>query len=890
MSDIKVNGLVNPVGIAKDGISFSYKPKSVGQHTAVLKCGDDKILSKELIRSDFLHFTLDTEYEEGKCYTLEILCDGKSECERCFEIARELDADFITVSENIGAPVICKKFTCNSTEGARLYITALGLYRAFINGKRVGEDYLAPGYNDYDAYLRYNTYDISNLLVSGENEIEVHIGNGWYKGRIGIDKPVDKGDKVFGDKYLLCAKIVTDGGKNTVKTDETWTAHRSLCTENSIYDGETRDFTLNCEKEYNSVKANVAYNLVPAFSEPIKEKAQLKPKLIITPKGESVLDFGQNMVGFVRFTLREPQNKKVTLYHGEVLQDGCFYNDNLRTAKAKAEYISDGKERVCEPFFTYFGFRYVKVEGIENINPDDFCGVVIYSDLEGASECKTDNEKINRLIENALWGQRGNFLDVPTDCPQRDERLGWTADTQVFVNTACYNMDCLAFYRKYMADLRADQTMYYGGDIPMYSPSLKHEAGEGGAVWADAATIIPWNVYNFYGDKKLLENNYRMMRDYTETLISKDEKDGARGLILNGFTFGDWVAQDGVCPQALNGGTDTGYIMSVYYYNSVKLTAKAAGVLGYIDDEKRYFEKSEKIYNAILDEFFSLNGKLAIDTQTGYVLSLYYGIYRDKNRVVNDFKDRLAKDFYKIKSGFTGTPLMLPTLFENGMDNEAYRILYNEEFPGWLYCVNLGATTIWERWNSLLSDGKISGTNMNSLNHYAYGSVVEAIYSYIAGLKPSGVGFTSVKIEPHPNYRMKNIRFEYNSPSGKYSVEWRINKDNTFLLECKIPPYCEAEVIMPDKKAYTVKEGTHTFVSDTDFNHPFSLDTPISDLVKNEKTASLMRKMLPQAYAMVTGENEEFLTKTPRFFFLPMFGASPATLEAFGDELKKIEA
>ena len=297
----------------------------------------------------------------------------------------------------------------------------------------------------------------------------------------------------------------------------------------------------------------------------------MHPDLYISPKGEQILDFKQNMVGFIRYKGNLNKNQEMKIAHGEILLNKCFYNGNLGTAKASLKYKGDGEKRIYEPKFTFFGFRYALIEGLEKVNPSDFEGVVIYTNLETTMECKTDNEKINKLIKNAFWGQRGNFLDVPTDCPQRDERLGWTADTQVFVNTACFNMDCYNFYKKYLHDLRGDQIMYFKGDIPMFSPSLKHQAFDGGAVWADAGTIIPWNLYMNYGDKKLLEYCYPMMKDYIEVLINKDIEQGNKHLILEGFTFGDWLARDGFCPQGVLGGTDPGFIMSVYYYVSINL-------------------------------------------------------------------------------------------------------------------------------------------------------------------------------------------------------------------------------------------------------------------------------------------------------------------------------
>lgn len=317
-----------------------------------------------------------------------------------------------------------------------------------------------------------------------------------------------------------------------------------------------------------------------------------------------------------------------------------------------------------EPFFTFYGFRYVKVSGISKVDPKDFTGVVLYSDLQQTLQVSTNDVKINRLMQNSLWGQRGNFMDVPTDCPQRDERLGWTADAQVFVNTACYHMDCYSFYKKYLKDLRYDQKVYYEGDIPMYSPSLKKAAGNGGAVWADAGTIIPWNLYQAYGDERRLNENYSMMKEYTDTLIMVDKKDGNRHMITSG----------------------------------------------------------------------------------------------------------------------------------------AYRILFNEDFPGWLYAVNLGATTIWERWNSMLPDGRVNGMNMNSFNHYAYGSVCEAIYQYIAGLRFTKAGCKSALIAPKLNYRLKHMKLSFDSPLGMYQIEWVIQEDGVFQMDVIIPYGATARILLPSHK------------------------------------------------------------------------------------------
>ncbi len=892
--NLEVNHLTKPLGIFIIGNSFSFLADEEGPFVASIICESKVICSKEIALKDNYSFSFGNIFDYGKTYIYQVVSkNSKAQLE--FETAIKLEPNFIKpIDKNIFSPIFHKDFSCDKQiKKARLYITGLGLYRAFINDTKVGELYLTPGYNDYDGYLRYQTYDIKELL-NKNNHIAVHMGDGWYKGRFGIDKPIDRGGSVFGDEYKLCLEIVieyVDGEIALINSDDSWTYIDSYEIANSIYDGEITDYTKILSKENKVIAYKDNYYLTPSFGSDITLKEVLKPTLYISPKGEKILDFHQNMVGFVKINIKLNKGQKIHLLHGEVLQNECFYNANLRTAKAEAIYIGDGIKNSYEPLFTFFGFRYVLVEGLDEINTDVFEGCVIYTNLETKLSISTDNDKINQLIHNSLWGQKGNFLDVPTDCPQRDERLGWTADTQVYVNTACYHMDCYNFYKKYLHDLRVDQERYYQGDIPMYSPSLKHEAGNGGAVWADAGTIIPWNIYMNYGDKDLLGYSYQIIKDYVETLIIKDQQQGNKGLILYGFTFGDWLAQDGVSSQSLMGGTDNGYILSVYYYNSVRIAALAAKELDLENDYLRFSELQNKIYNAILDEYFAPNGKLALDTQTSYVLSLYYGIYRNKDRVISDFKERLRKDFYRMKTGFTGTPLILPCLFDNGLDEDAYRILYNEECPGWLYAINLGATTIWERWNSLLPDGTISGINMNSLNHYSYGSVCEAIYSRIAGLKNISTGWKKVLIEPHINYRMKNISLKYDSPSGTYSLSWQI-KDDKFILNVVIPYGCSATIKLFNGDVHEVNGGEYHYIINVPDKviHPFDLDTPNIDILNNAEAREALMKILPQAYHMVTGENDEFKINNGRFMgFLAMFGTTPESMEQYENALKQIK-
>lgn len=752
---------------------------------------------------------------------------------------------FITASVTDSCPRFVRRFEAKEVRSAVLEVTGLGLYRAFLNGKRIGDDWLTPGFNDYDAYLRVQTYDISELLKDGENCLEAVVGDGWYKGRFGL-----YGEKeIWGNTYLLAARICLvheDGSQTVIDTDEKWLAGASCIRKTSIYDGEVRDDTF--EKAVLAPCTEVETALLPEkdITPRIRCKSILKASKMVSPAGEQILDFGQNMAGVVRFYNRLPKGGQVRLQFGEVLQEGCFYRDNLRSAKAEYVYTSDGVEKWVEPWFTYYGFRYVKVEGCQ-AEPSDFEALALSSDLKETLTVETDSPKLNRLMENALWGQRSNFLDVPTDCPQRDERLGWTADTQVFVDTACYHMDCREFYRKFLRDLRIDQTRYFDGDIPAYSPSLKGSGIPGGAVWADAATIIPWKLYLNYGDRKILNENYSLMQDYTELLIRRDKEQGGRHLVEWGFTFGDWLALDGKNLKSPLGGTEPSYIRTIYYWNSVRLTALAAKELGKKEDEQRYSALADSIREVILREYFTLSGHLWRDTQTAYVLALSYGLYRDREVLVKDFKERLRKDDFQLKCGFTGTPLLLPALLDNGLEDEAFRLLYNEEYPGWLYAVNLGATTIWERWNSMLPDGKVSDTGMNSFNHYSYGSVCGAIYSRIAGLRAEAPGWKSAVIEPHFHWRMQKISLRFQSPAGEYAVSWHTQEDDTVMVDAQVPEGAAALIKLPDREAFWIQSGSYQWSVQprTSLLYPFSVNMPVADLMGHPAARKAVLEKLP---------------------------------------------
>ena len=545
------------------------------------------------------------------------------------------------------------------------------------------------------------------------------------------------------------------------------------------------------------------------------------------------------------------------------MQNGNFYNDNYRSAKSQFIYRADGRTETVRAHFTYYGFRYVRVTGWPGQLPaDEFKGNVLYSDLDNAIAFETGHAGLNRLHLNSLWGQKSNFIDIPTDCPQRDERLGWTGDAQVFSPTACYQMDTRAFYRKFMLDLRTEQQKLNGA-IPHYIPN-NNSAVAGSSVWGDVATFLPMTLYDVYGDLAQLEEAYPMMQDWVGFIRRGDAEHGNRHLWDFGFHFGDWLAQDGVTAQSMKGGTDDYYVASVYYYASVCKLAKAAQLLGKEQDANEYTQLSAQIREAILNEYFSQSGRLCIDTQTGYLLALRYAIYRDKEKLLEGFRVCLKKDCFKIKGGFVGAPIMCQTLAENGMEQLAYEILLQEGFPGWMHCINLGATTIWERWNSVLDDGSISGTEMNSLNHYAYGSVMEYVYRHIAGIQSLAPGFAKVQFAPQPNCKLGHLHCAYDSVSGRYVSDWKINEDGTLTVHFEVPFNACAVAILPgtDGRTVELKAGVYeeTYRPNVDYRMRYSMDTRLDQLKDDEEAMDILAQDLPALVGIIRSNNEESLS------------------------------
>ena len=759
------------------------------------------------------------------------------------------EASWISCRRQERAPVFHKHISVREApQAARLYICGLGLYEASIDGKKVGEEYLTPYCNNYNAWLQYQTYDVTEALRQG-GEVSVMLGDGWYAGRFGyFSKPGDKG--LYGDDSRLIAEIrlsYGDGSEEVIGTDETWQVTRSSITFSGIYDGEHRDDTLGETQPEPCFVTEGKAPLSDRYSLPVTVQERIKPiSLLHTPAGEEVLDLGQNLTGIFSLRLNEKAGTGIRLQFGEVLQDGCFYNDNYRTALSEYRYVCSGEETLLVPRFTFFGGRYVKVEGVTNLQKEDFTALVLYSDLEKTGSLTTGHPLVNRLLENISRGQKGNFLDLPTDCPQRDERLGWTGDAQVFSETACLLRDCYSFYRKYMHDMHTEQAAL-GGMVPDIVPSLDVPYRACSSVWGDSACIIPWNLYTFYGDPSILQDCYGGMKAWVDYVLSVEGEKGGWG---DHFHYGDWLALDH--PSKRNdqclGGTDERFIAYVYLMNSLDLVSRTARILGKEGEGAFYEEKASLLLASLRHDYFAPGGRCVCDTQTGLLLSLRFGLTPDPVACCSRLHEKLQMAG-GLQTGFVGTPFLPGELCRGGFIHEAYDLLLNEDYPGWLYEVKLGATTIWERWNSLDPDGKVSSTGMNSFNHYSYGAIAAWLYSFAAGLSPLAPGFRMVQIAPCPDIRIGHVDMSYRSAAGTYRIFWEAEDERHLHLSVTVPFGCRAHVVLPcsDKAPLELSAGSYEWSYETTepLRRIFSLDQPVKELLWHSGVCRILEAHIP---------------------------------------------
>ena len=848
----KTNHITEPLGFAMDCVTVSWMAESSisqRQTKARVLVASDKDMTRIVydrteadLCSTGVKLPLTLEPRTAYYWTVQVWGDGGDTAissVNYFETGKReepLSGQWITPPWT-ESPYIRKSFQTANVQKARLYIIGLGLYRLEVNGKKIGNDFFAPGCTQIDRMCQVYTYDLTDHIRDGNNVLGLMMGNGWYKAAFGA-AAAHRAQSPFIDKYLLKAELrftMTDGTEQIITTDESWRCARSPVVEDSIYGGEVYDARLAIahwsepafdDSDWDRMIATEANGVgVPAdrLSLPIVVKETVKPKEIIhTPAGETVIDLGQNIAGWLTFCVDEPAGTTIKLQHGEILQDGCFYNDNLRYAKAEYTYVSDGTKATVAPFFTFFGFRYVKISGnTKPLDLNDFEGCVVYSDLDETGFLSTSDPRINRLYLNAKWSQKDNFLDVPTDCPQRDERMGWTGDAQMFCKTACYNMETYAFYRKYLRDIWVEQKEF-GGRAGNVAPSFFKDYHTfspfwqgGSCAWGDAAVIIPFTLYEHYGDASILCECYQSMTAWVDwidrTVLNED------GLWEYGFKFGDWLALDGDPNQKDSrfGGTDITYIASAYLKYSAQLVAKAAAVLGRAEDAAYYQAISDRTKTAIQKAYFTEDGAISVHTQTAHVLALVFDLVKKEHRpaVAKALAKLVDQSNMHLQTGFVGTPFLCRALSEAGYSEYAYMLLFQNDFPSWLYEVDMGATTIWERWNSVLPDGKISGTGMNSLNHYTYGSIVQWMYEHICGLTLISPGFKTFRIRPEFSDRFTHVAMRYNSPMGIIETGWE-QTNVGYHVTVTVPFNTTAILELPNCQSMTLKAGRHTVAFD----------------------------------------------------------------------------
>ena len=692
-------------------------------------------------------------------------------------------------------PVFKKEFSIKKpVKSASMTVTARGVYYAALNGKRIGDYILAPGCTSLDR-VQAQTYDIKDLL-SETNTITVSLGKGWFKGRIN-----KKALKVCADMYeALIGEIrirYQDGTEELIVTDESWFSSPSRIRFSDLYDGEHYDATYEEQYAPCAVKDYDKTCIVPQQGEEIREQEHLHPlEILTTPKGETVLDFGQNLTGYFEIKVNARKGDLIALSFAEILdKDGNFYTENYRTAKAEYRYICDDGQQILKPYLAFWGYRYIRVDAFPGeVTPDSITAIVFHSDMKRTGYLETSHPLLAKLFENIIWGQKDNYLDIPTDCPQRDERQGWTGDTQVFCKTATYNFDVEKFFDKWLTDLMLDQ--HEDGMVPHVIPE-NWLFDKSSAAWGDASTICPWQMYLTYGNKAILKRQFNSMCKYVD-YITASTKD--KYLWTGGTHFGDWLGLDAPA-GSYKGSSDPDFIASVFYAHSTSLVVKAGKVLN------RNVAKYEKLYEKILAKIRKVFP--TYKTQTECVIALYFDIAEDKPAVAKQLSDMILANGTRLQTGFVGTPYLLHALSQNGYTELAYDLLLQEQFPSWLYSVKCGATTIWEHWDGCNEKGEFWSKDMNSFNHYAYGSVADWVYETACGIHTveQAPGFEKILIAPQPTDKIHRLGASIHTRKGLLSSKWYHVGDKV-RYEIITP---SAATIVIDGKEHHVQKGTYIF-------------------------------------------------------------------------------
>ena len=709
------------------------------------------------------------------------------------------------------APVLERTFQLRGgIAQARLYLTAHGVYVAHLNAGRVGDQVLPPGWTSYPHRLHYQTYDVSDLVREGENTLHVLLGNGWFRGTL-VRKNCH-----YGDRLALLAQLEVvygDGSTEVIGTDERWRAGESGVVANDLYDGQRSDLRAGAGDANDPVEIVEAGldRLVAPEGPPVRVTQILEPVSITTsPSGRLLVDFGQNLVGWVRLRVKDvAEGAEVSIRHAEVLERGELGVRPLRFAKATDSYLLPGAEELTlEPSLTFHGFRYAEITGAGDVQPEDVRAVVVGSDLRRTGWFSCSDEGLNQLHENAIWSMRGNFLSVPTDCPQRNERLGWTGDIQIFAPTACFLHDAAGFLSSWLQDLAAEQGP--DGSVPYVIPDVLYAPEPAAAAWGDAAAVVPWVLYERYGDTRILERQYPSMRAWVERVSGL----AGPGHVWRGsFQFGDWL--DPAAPPEEPGAarTDHDLLATAHLAHSAGIVARAATVLGHTADAERYAALARDTREAFAREFATPSGNVLSDAQTAYALALCWNLLpgqAQRRRAGDRLADLVRAEDFRIGTGFVGTPLITDALTATGHADVAYRLLLQRACPSWLYPVTMGATTIWERWDSMLPDGSINPGQMTSFNHYAFGAVADWLHRTVAGLAPAAPGYRHLTIHPVPGTGLTQAAARHLTPYGEAAVAWRRDAGQ-LEVEATVPIGARATVALPGREPFGVGPGHHAW-------------------------------------------------------------------------------
>ncbi len=715
-------------------------------------------------------------------------------------------------------------------EKAELLASAMGVYALFINGSRVGKGVLAPGWTSYKTRVQYQTYNVTSMLTSNDR-IEIGVGPGWAVGFMGWGHT----NHDYCDKVSAIATLTLtydDGSVEQIATDTDWEVYSSHVTFSEIYHGETVDRTAPIEFLGYAELAEISAELIPHVGEWITEHERLAPvEVIRTPRGELVVDFGQNMTGYVEFCIKAPRGSRIVIHHAEVLdRDGNFYNENYRKARNENIFVCSGEDDVFKPTYSFQGFRYIRLVEypFDTVDINGIRAIAVYSEMRRTGRFVCGNEKINQLYHNIIWGQKSNYLDIPTDCPQRDERLGWTGDTQVFCRTGAINYDVEKFFTKWLGDVAIEQSPE--GAVAGVVPNCL--AGDGtyvSAAWGDVACIAPWQIYLAYGNKALLAEHFPMMKKWVDYLHGVGPEEF---LWLGGNHYGDWLAMDGD-PEKCYGATSYDLIASAFFAYSTSLLIKAGEVLG--KDMSEYRTLYANVRNAFRAYFMengmpkqripyvfdekqrtsSQEGKLNLGmTQTALVLILHFGLCEENERPALAAKlvEMIRENGMRMTTGFVGTPYLLHVLSDNGYTDVAYTLLFQEKTPSWLYSVTHGATTMWEHWNSIREDGTFWDKTMNSFNHYAYGAVFDWIFGVACGITPTehAPAYREINLAPHPDKRLGFVDTSIETRNGNLRMHWYY-KGDTVYYEVEIPDAVTARLTLPSGFTATLTGGIHHF-------------------------------------------------------------------------------